>query len=98
MTLAEDLKAAAAEVGASATAARDRATSVIADLRAQLASVQDQLQAAIDADELEEGQLEQALADLQAADALVDSIEPAPAEPEEPTEPEEPAEPESPNP
>ena len=80
MSIAEDIKAAASEVGTSAQAAADRVTQVVADLRAQLDELRTQLQAMIDADSVETAELEEALATLNEADAAVDSIEAAPAE------------------
>jgi hypothetical protein len=84
VSIADDIKAAAQEVGASAQAAADRVTAVVADLRAQLADVQQQLQDAIDAGGGDAAALQEALASLQDADALVDSIEAAPAAEEPP--------------
>jgi chromosome condensin MukBEF ATPase and DNA-binding subunit MukB len=80
MTLAEDVAAAAAEVGTSAQAAADRVTAAIGDVRAQLADAQAQLQALIDAGNADAVQLTATLDTLVAADAIVDSIEAAPVE------------------
>lgn len=78
MTLASDIKAAADEIGTSAQAAADRVTVAIGGLRTQLADVQAQLQALIDAGSIDVAELEAALVTLNAADAIVDSIEAAP--------------------
>jgi hypothetical protein len=86
MSLAEDIAAAAAEVGTSAQAAADRVTAALGDLRAQLAAVSASLQAALDADTIEDVVLTDALAGLASADAIIDSIEAAPVE-EPPVEP-----------
>jgi hypothetical protein len=85
MSLATDIKAAADEVGASAQAAAERVTAAVGGLRTQLTEVQAQLQALIDAGSADAVELEAALTTLRAADAVVDSIEPAPVEP--PVEP-----------
>jgi len=81
MTLAEDVQAAASEVGASAQAAADRVTAAVAGLRAQLADAVAQIQALIDAGNASAVSLTATLDTLAAADAIVDSIEAAPAEP-----------------
>lgn len=80
MTLAEDVAAAAAEVGASAQAAADRVTAALGDLRAQLAAAAAQIEAFIASDQADTEDLTGALATLAAADAIVDSIEAAPVE------------------
>jgi hypothetical protein len=80
MTLATDIKAAAEEVGASAQAAADRVTAAVGSLRTQLADVQAQLQALIDAGSADAAELEAALVTLVSADAVVDSIEAGPVE------------------
>jgi hypothetical protein len=78
MTLATDIQAAADEVGRSAQAAADRVTAAVGGLRTQLADVQAQLQALIDAGSSDAVALGEALVTLNAADATVDSIEAAP--------------------
>lgn len=78
MSLATDIKAAADEVGASAQAAADRVTAAVGGLRTQLADVQAQLQALIDAGSADAVELQTALDTLNAADATIDSIEAAP--------------------
>ena len=78
MSLATDVQAAAAEVGASAQAAADRVTAAIGGLRTQLADAQAQIQALIDAGSADAASLGETLTTLQAADAIVDSIEAAP--------------------
>ena len=80
MTLAEDVAAAAAEVGTSAQAAADRVTAAIGGVRAQLTDAQAQLQTLIDAGNADAAQLTATLDTLVTADAIVDSIEAAPAE------------------
>jgi chromosome condensin MukBEF ATPase and DNA-binding subunit MukB len=80
MSLAEDVAAAAAEVGTSAQAAADRVTAAIGGLRTQLADAQAQIQALIDAGNADAVQLTATLDTLAAADAIVDSIEAAPVE------------------
>lgn len=90
MSLAEDIRAAATEVGASAQAAADRVTAAVGELRANLADAQAQIQALIDAGNADAAALGDALATLQDADAIVDSIEAAPVE--EPPAEEPPAE------
>lgn len=83
MTLADDIATAVAEVGASAQAAADRVNAALGDLRSQLAQVQTDLQAALDADTIEDSVLTEAIAGLANADSIIDSIEAAPApEPE----------------
>lgn len=79
MTMAEDIKAAAAEVGTSAQAAADRVTAAVADLRAQLAAATGQIQAFVDQSTADTTVLTEALASLATADGIVDSIEAAPA-------------------
>lgn len=78
MSLATDIQAAASEVGTSAQAAADRVTAAVGGLRTQLADVQAQLQALIDAGSSDAAALTEALGTLTAADATVDSIEAAP--------------------
>lgn len=85
MSIAEDIAAAAREVGSSAQAAAERVRVVVADLRAQLADAQAQIQALIDAGSTDAEALQDALDTLGEADSLVDSIEAAPVE-EPPTE------------
>ena len=80
MTLAQDVAAAAAEVGASARAAADRVTAAIGGLRTQLADATAQIQALIDAGNADAVELNATLATLASADAIVDSIEAAPVE------------------
>lgn len=86
MTLAEDVAAAAAEVGTSAQAAADRVTAAIGGLRTQLADATGQIQALIDAGNADATQLTATLETLASADAIVDSIEAAPVV-EPPVEP-----------
>lgn len=89
MTLAEDVAAAAAEVGASAQAAADRVTAAIAELRGELAAAQDRIQEFLDSDAADTSVLTEAMTSLQNADSIVDSIEADDTDtPEEPTEPE----------
>jgi len=83
VSLAEDVAAAAAEVGASAQAAADRVTAALGGLRTQLADATAQIQALIDAGNADAVQLDATLVTLAAADAIVDSIEAAPVEPPE---------------
>jgi hypothetical protein len=85
MSIADDIAAAAAEVGTSAQAAADRVTAALGTVRTQLADVTAQLQALIDAGNADAATLETALDTLSAADATIDSIEAAPVEP--PVEP-----------
>ena len=91
MSIAEDIAAAAREVGTSAQAAAERVTAVVADLRAALADAQQQIQDLIEAGSTDTEALEDALATLVEADTLVDSIEATPAE-EEPSVEEPPVE------
>ena len=81
MSLATDVQAAASEVGASAQAAADRVTAAVGGLRTQLADAQAQIQALIDAGSADTAALTETLTTLQAADAVVDSIEAAPVVP-----------------
>jgi len=81
MTLAEDVQAAADEVGASAQAAADRVTAAVGGLRTQLADATAQIQALIDAGNADATTLTGTLATLANADAIVDSIEAAPPTP-----------------
>ena len=78
MTLAEDVAAAAAEVGASAQAAADRVTAALGGLRTQLADASAQIQALVDAGNADAVKLNETLDTLAEADAIVDSIEAAP--------------------
>ena len=82
MTLASDINTAASEVGASAQAAADRVTAAVGGLRTELADVQAQLQALIDAGSADAVELNAALGTLASADAIVDSIEASPVPPE----------------
>lgn len=86
MTLAEDVAAAAAEVGASAQAAADRVSAAIGDLRAQLAAATAQIEAFLASDQADASVLNETLATLASADGIVDSIEAAPVV-EPPVEP-----------
>jgi hypothetical protein len=86
MSLAEDIRSAAAEVGASAQAAAARASNTVGQLRTELADAQAQIQALIDAGNADSAALGEALATLQDADAIVDSIEAAPVEETPPVE------------
>lgn len=84
MTIAEDVAAAAAEVGASAQAAADRVIASLGSLRTELANATAQIEAFLASDQADTAVLTDTLATLANADAIVDSIEPAPAPEPEP--------------
>lgn len=79
MSIATDIQSAAAEVGASAQAAADRVTAAIGGLRTELATARQTIEDLIAAGNADAASLTEALGNLQAADAIVDSIEAAPA-------------------
>lgn len=79
MTLAEDVAAAAAEVGASAQAAADRVTAALGEARAQIATGLAEVQRLEDENAVEAGVLGGVKDSLTGTDAILDSIEPAPA-------------------